>query len=188
MSLRVTTISIPPELHRFLEKLVAEGVPRGGLRGFLDRVLPVEQRIRADRASAASAALACGTVEAVVLEHLEPPILAHHEHGVLVFVSSSDDTTLMFDATNVEPDPRWTHHEAGTLLRKHWRWFRVAGLEDQVLFTTEGEPVASRATFDFHDTALEHELTEKRDWPGDEVLLPFSLAEIEHLGRAGPKS
>lgn len=188
--LSVSQIPLSPDARRALQDLVAASPEHA--QGFWQRVkaaaTPFNRKFLMERAAAARSALSRGVCDEVRIRHDTPPALAEHEHGLFLFVPAGAEATLLLDVSSVSDDARWSMHREGCLLRSEWHWLRIAGLEGTWCFASEGTSIAPRHLGEFHGTALEHRLTEEMDWPGDDGVVPFSMAEVERLARERPPS
>jgi hypothetical protein len=182
--LSVREIPLPDDARRVLEGLIAAApAPAAGFWSRLKSAAALDRKFHAERAAQARVALALGRCEEVEVRHDTAPALSEHEHGIFLFVPVDAGTTLLLDVCSVADDARWALHQAGQLLRQHWRWLRFTGLDGPWCFVAKGAPVTPRDLGEFHGTALEHRLTEETTWLGDDALLPLSMAEIERLAR-----
>lgn len=133
--------------------------------------------------SAAALVLDLGRCTSVHVEHTDHPAVMTHEHGLLVFIPVDDGRTHMLDVCSVDGDPRWDLHEAGDLMRRHWRWIRLgeAGMHD---FVASGPAIEPLDLGDLHGTTLEPLLTESDEgWPGDDVTLDVEFSTLVALAQ-----
>ena len=180
----VRDIPLPQDARSALDAIIAAGKPApAGLWSRIKAAAALDRKFLAERAERAQAALARGTCREVEVRHDALPALSEHEHGIFLFVPAGADTTLLLDVSSVSDEPRWAMHRAGQFMRQRWRWLRIEGLDGPQCFLATGTPIMPRNLGEFHGTALERHLTEESDWPGDDALLPLSLAEIERLMR-----
>ena len=178
--LSIREVPLSPETLQVLEDLVhASPEHASGLWQRLKSAF--EGKYLSERAAEARAALARGTCEEVEVRHETPPVVAEHEHGVCLFVAAGPKQTLLLDVSSVADDARWNMYKSGTLMRECWHWTRFTNLEGAWAFAAHGAPVQPRNLGELHGTALERRLTEEMDWPGDDAVIPLSLAEIERL-------
>lgn len=178
-------IDLPEDGRAVLERFAAAGrTPARGVWERLKAAAALDRKFVADRAARARAALERGVCGEVRVSHETPPALSEHEHGVFAFVPAGPAATLLLDISSVSDDPRWPLYEGGGLLRSEWRWLRFDGLDGCWCFDAAGAPIAPLSLPFFHDTALERRLTEEMDWPGDDAIVPLSMAEVEALARA----
>lgn len=163
------------------------GAAKGG--GLLSRLShsgrPAAQneKDRAGRAALAEAVLRRGVCEEVEVWHDALPALAEHAGGIHLFVQMHARATLLLDVRPTADDPRWALHQAGALLTTHWRWLRFPGLRGPWCFLAEGHDIAPIKLGSIHGTELELYMNEDLPRPGDDMLLPLSLDEIERMAR-----
>ncbi len=164
-----TPVPIPDDVAALLNDTVAAGSRRGMFRG-----------VGTDgRASAREAQriVDTGSCVAVDVQHDQPPVVANHEHGLIVLIRRGDDTAHLLDISSVADDPRWALHSTGALWTRWWSWVRAGDL-GPFRFTATGEPLAPPFDADLHGTRLEAYLTESDDgWPGDDAVLAITFAD-----------
>lgn len=174
--LHIEHTQLPNDVRTSLTAQLAQEQDRAK-RGWMRRGRSAAQ----DRVEQIESCLTDGTCIRVRVEHVEPPAVLTHEHGLLVLIPVDAMRTHMVEISSVADDARWELARTQQLMRRHWEWLRVGDL-GPFAFRAHGDAITPLELGDLHGTELEELLLGNDDgWPGDDTTLDLAFAAAVEL-------